>query len=94
MSNMQAMIFGIVDNGIMLLGALFGLSIEAYLPRPFRKGMGAIYGGAIGSDPSILIRPFINLDNNTSVNTLFHSNQTDVYFLRSITVEEKYTQWI
>jgi hypothetical protein len=46
---MQAMIFGIVDNGIMLLGALFGLSIEAYLPRPFRKGMGAIYGGAIGN---------------------------------------------
>jgi len=46
---MNAIVFGIVDNGIMLIGAMFGLSIEAYLPAPFRKGMGAIYGGAIGN---------------------------------------------
>ena len=46
---MQAIIFGFVDNGVMLVGAFFGLSLEAYLPRQFRKGMGAVIGGALGN---------------------------------------------
>ena len=46
---MQAIIFGFVDNGVMLVGAFFGLSLEAYLPRHFRKGMGAVIGGALGN---------------------------------------------
>ena len=33
-------IFGIVDNGVMLLGAMTGLSVEKYLPRYFQNGIG------------------------------------------------------
>jgi hypothetical protein len=36
-------IFGIVDNGVMLAGAMTGLSIEKYLPRYFQNGIGTIF---------------------------------------------------
>jgi len=42
-------IFGIVDNGIMLMGALYGLHLEKYLPRKFQVGMGAVFGAGIGN---------------------------------------------
>jgi hypothetical protein len=42
-------IFGIVDNGVMLLGAFFGLGLEKYLPSRFQVGLGAVIGAGIGN---------------------------------------------
>jgi len=42
-------IFGIVDNGIMLLGAFFGIGLEKYLPKRFQVGLGALIGAGIGN---------------------------------------------
>jgi len=42
-------IFGIVDNGIMLAGAITGLSIEKYLPNYFQRGIGTIFGAGIAN---------------------------------------------
>ena len=42
-------IFGIVDNGVMLLGAMTGLSVEKYLPRYFQNGIGTILGAGIAN---------------------------------------------
>jgi len=41
--------FGIIDNGILLIGAVFGLSIERFLPKYFHKGWGAVIGAGIGN---------------------------------------------
>ena len=43
------LIFGFVDNGIMLLGALYGLHIEKYLPEKYQTGLGAVYGAGLGN---------------------------------------------
>jgi len=43
------LIFGFVDNGIMLLGALYGLHIETLLPKKYQVGLGAVYGAGIGN---------------------------------------------
>ena len=42
-------IFGLVDNGVVILGALYGLHLEKYLPRKFQVGMGAVYGAGLGN---------------------------------------------
>jgi len=42
-------IFGIVDNAIMVLGAMTGLSIEKFLPPAFQKGIGTVIGAGIGN---------------------------------------------
>ena len=42
-------IFGLVDNGVMLIGAFFGLGIEQYLPKRFQVGLGAVVGAGIGN---------------------------------------------
>jgi len=42
-------IFGIVDNLVMLLGAFFGLGLEKYLPSRFQVGLGAVIGAGIGN---------------------------------------------
>mgnify|MGYP003682607403 CR=1 FL=1 len=42
-------IFGIVDNVVMLLGAFFGLGLEKYLPKRFQVGLGAVIGAGIGN---------------------------------------------
>ena len=41
-------IFGIVDNGVMLIGAFFGLGLEKYLPSKLQVGLGAVIGAGIG----------------------------------------------
>lgn len=46
---MEYIIFGLVDNGVMLLGALYGLHIETLLPKKYQIGMGAIFGAGIGN---------------------------------------------
>jgi len=45
----QFIIFGIVDNAIMILGAMTGLSVEKYLPARFQKGLAAVVGAGIGN---------------------------------------------
>jgi len=42
-------IFGIVDNAVVIIGAMTGLSIEKYLPRQFQKGLGAVVGAGLGN---------------------------------------------
>ena len=42
-------IFGIVDNGVMLAGAFTGLSIESKLPKNLQTGLGAVFGAGIGN---------------------------------------------
>jgi len=42
-------IFGIVDNGVMLIGAFFGLGFEKYLPSKLQVGLGAVIGAGIGN---------------------------------------------
>ena len=45
----DVIIFGIIDNGVLIIGALFGLSIEKYLPKYFHKGIGTVFGAGIGN---------------------------------------------
>ena len=42
-------LFGIVDNGVMLVGAFFGLGLEKYLPSKLQVGLGAVIGAGIGN---------------------------------------------
>ncbi len=42
-------LFGVVDNGVMLAGAFFGLGLEKYLPKKFQVGLGAIIGAGFGN---------------------------------------------
>jgi len=46
---MPGLIFGVIDNGIMLAGAFFGLSIEKAIPLRLSRGTGAIIGAGIGN---------------------------------------------
>jgi len=46
---MQGIIFGLIDNGIMIAGAFYGLSIEKVLPKKYQVGLGAIIGAGIGN---------------------------------------------
>ena len=45
----EFIIFGIVDNAIMILGAMTGLSVEKYLPPAFQKGIGTVVGAGLGN---------------------------------------------
>ena len=43
-------IFGIVDNAVMIIGAFTGLEVEKYLPERFRLGhLMAIVGAGLGN---------------------------------------------
>tara|TARA_B110000971_G_C19573203_1_gene303992 strand:- start:93 stop:380 length:288 start_codon:yes stop_codon:yes gene_type:complete len=42
-------IFGIVDNGVMLIGAFFGLGLEKFLPSKLQVGLGTVIGAGIGN---------------------------------------------
>ncbi len=45
-------IFGIVDNAIMILGAMTGLSVEKYLLSQFQQGVGTVVGAGLGNSLS------------------------------------------
>lgn len=45
----EGIIFGIIDNGVMILGALFGLSVEKYLPPYFHRGVGTVFGAGVAN---------------------------------------------
>jgi hypothetical protein len=49
-------IFGIVDNGVMILGAFTGIEVEKYLPERFKMGaLMPIVGAGIGNATSDFI---------------------------------------
>lgn len=52
---LDGIIFGIIDNGVMILGALFGLNIEKYLPPYFHRGIGTVFGAGIANGISDLL---------------------------------------
>ena len=45
----DGLVFGLVDNGVLILGAFTGLSIEKYLPKRYQRGDGAVIGAGIGN---------------------------------------------
>ena len=46
----EYIIFGIIDNAVMLSGALFGISIERKLPKKIQTGyLGATLGAGLGN---------------------------------------------
>lgn len=45
----EFIIFGIIDNAVMILGALTGVEVEKYLPKQFQKGLGVVFGAGIGN---------------------------------------------
>tara|TARA_R100001594_G_scaffold149502_1_gene207486 strand:+ start:274 stop:591 length:318 start_codon:yes stop_codon:yes gene_type:complete len=45
-------IYGIVDNGVMIIGAMTGYELERYLPKKFQKGLGAVVGAGLGNTTS------------------------------------------
>ena len=40
----EFIVFGIIDNGVMILGAMTGYEVEKYLPKQFQSGLGVVYG--------------------------------------------------
>ena len=51
---LEGLVFGLVDNGVLIGGAVTGLEIERF----FKKGngaMGAVWGGGIGNTISDLM---------------------------------------
>ena len=45
---MDGIIFGFIDNAVLIAGAVTGYEIERFLPRRFQVGVGAIAGAGIG----------------------------------------------
>ena len=46
----EYIIFGIIDNAVMLSGALFGVSIEKKFPKKLQSGfLGATIGAGLGN---------------------------------------------
>tara|TARA_R100000781_G_C4056966_1_gene119698 strand:+ start:618 stop:887 length:270 start_codon:yes stop_codon:yes gene_type:complete len=62
-------LFGIVDNGIMLIGAFFGLGVEQYLPKKFQVGLGAVIGAGIGNAVSDFLGGFASLNMSLAFGT-------------------------
>ena len=48
----EYIIFGIIDNLVMIIGAMTGYEVEKYLPSKFQKGLGAVIGAGIGNATS------------------------------------------
>lgn len=42
-------IFGIIDNAVMIVGAMTGLELERFLPKRFQHGLGAVVGAGLGN---------------------------------------------
>ena len=48
----EFIVFGIIDNLVMIIGAITGCEVEKYLPARFQKGLGAVVGAGIGNATS------------------------------------------
>jgi len=49
---MDGIIFGFIDNAVLIAGAVTGYEVERFLPRRFQVGVGAIAGAGIGNTVS------------------------------------------
>ena len=58
---MPGLLFGIIDNGILLVGAFTGLSLERFLPRRFQSGFGAVVGAGFGNALSDLLAGIVDM---------------------------------
>jgi len=48
----EFIIFGIIDNLVMIIGAMTGCELENYLPSRFQKGLGTVVGAGLGNATS------------------------------------------
>mgnify|MGYP003642669434 CR=1 FL=1 len=48
----DGLIFGFIDNAVLIAGAVTGYEVERFLPRRFQVGVGAIAGAGIGNTVS------------------------------------------
>tara|TARA_B100000029_G_C17480281_1_gene925300 strand:+ start:871 stop:1155 length:285 start_codon:yes stop_codon:yes gene_type:complete len=62
-------IYGIVDNGIMILGAMTGLSLEKYLPKKLKRGLGAVIGAGLGNACSDFLGGMSTLSYSLAIGT-------------------------
>ena len=46
---MDGLLFGFIDNAVLLVGAYTGFEVEKVLPKRFQVGVGAIAGAGIGN---------------------------------------------
>jgi len=46
---MEGLVFGIIDNLVMIIGAFFGLSVERFFSPKWQVGLGAIIGAGVGN---------------------------------------------
>lgn len=67
--NSEYIIYGIVDNGIMILGAMTGLSLEKYLPQKLQKGLGAVIGAGLGNACSDFLGGMSTLSYSLAIGT-------------------------
>ena len=49
---MDGIIFGFIDNAVLILGAVTGYEVARFLPRRFQLGVGAIAGAGVGNTVS------------------------------------------
>ena len=62
-------IFGIVDNGVMLVGAFFGLELEKYFPKRFQVGLGVMIGAGLGNTASDFLAGLASLNWSLALGT-------------------------
>ena len=48
----EHIIFGIIDNLVVVIGAMTGCEVEKYLPKQFQDGLGIVVGAGIGNATS------------------------------------------
>ena len=49
---MDGLLFGFVDNAVLLVGAWTGFEVEKILPKRFQKGLGIVVGSCLGNTVS------------------------------------------
>ncbi len=57
---MDGLLFGVIDNSVLIVGAFTGFEIERALPARLQTGLGAIFGAAIGNTASDLLGAMID----------------------------------
>ena len=57
---MDGLLFGFIDNAVLLVGAYTGFEVEKVLPKRFQVGVGAIAGAGIGNTASDAVGALID----------------------------------